>query len=112
MRAPHLPSNPIAAAITAVVRFAAKVQEAQGRRRVMYGLATLDDHMLRDIGLTRCDVDAALVESTLTDGTLLLAERAREARLHQRALAQEAQAWAMMAPADGGRGNRAVKRVA
>ena len=50
--------------------------------------------MLRDIGLTRFDVAAALVEPALADGTLVLAERAREGRRNQRLLVREAQAWA------------------
>ena len=58
-----------------------------------------DDHMLRDIGLTRFDLDSALVEPMLADPTLVLADRARDLRRHQRALAQEAQAWAEMTPA-------------
>ena len=104
MRAPNsTTSNPVSTLLAAVIRFAAKMKEAGERRRVVHSLATLDDHMLRDIGLTRFDVDAALVEPALTDGTLVLAERAREFRQHQRALAHEAQAWADLVPSDARR---------
>ena len=94
MRAPNSAPSAFATVASAVVRFALRLREAAEHRRVVHGLASLDDHMLRDIGLTRFDVDAALVEPALTDGTLLLAERAREQRHNQRALAQEARAWA------------------
>ena len=113
MRAPNSSSNPVSAVVGAVVRFAAMVREAGERRRVVHNLASLDDHMLRDIGLTRFDVEAALVEPATTDATLVLADRARELRLHQRALAQEAQAWAGLVPdADRGTVHRLPKRVA
>ncbi len=95
MRAPHSTPSRLAVAVSAVARFAARLREAGEHRRVVHTLASLDDHMLRDIGLTRFDVDSALVEPALTDGTLVLAERAREARSHGRATAREAQAWAM-----------------
>lgn len=94
MRPADVSPSRFAAAASAVARFAASLREAGERRRAVRSLASLDDHMLRDIGLTRFDVDAALVEPALTDGTLILAERAREARQHQRATAREAQAWA------------------
>ena len=93
MRAPNSAPSTLATLASAVVRFATRLHEAGEHRRVVHSLASLDDHMLRDIGLTRFDVEAALVEPALTDGTLVLAERAREQRQNQRALAQEAQAW-------------------
>ncbi len=53
------------------------------------------------------------MEPVHADATLVLAERARELRLHQRALAQEAQAWAELMP-EGDRGtvHAFTKRVA
>ncbi len=95
MRAPNFAtSHPVSAVVAAIARFGAMIRTAGERRRVVHSLASLDDHMLRDIGLTRFDVEAALVEPAGTDATLVLAERARELRQHQRALAQEAQTWA------------------
>ena len=94
MRASHSTPSRFAVAVSAVARFAAQMREAGESRRVVRSLASLDDHMLRDIGLTRFDVDSALVEPALADGTLILAERARETRQHQRAMTREAQAWA------------------
>ena len=93
MRAPNsAASNPVTAVFAAVMRFGTMIRTAGERRRVVHSLASLDDHMLRDIGLTRFDVEAALVEPAGTDATLVLAERARELRQHQRALAREARA--------------------
>ncbi len=86
MSAPALSSSRLVAALAVLVRFAARVQKAQERRRIVYSLASLDDHMLRDIGLNRCDVDSVMAEPVLTDGTLLLAERVMDGRRHQRAL--------------------------
>ena len=94
MRSPNSAPSAFAVLASAAVRFATKLRDAGEHRRVVHSLASLDDHMLRDIGLTRFDVAAALVEPALADGTLILAERAREQRQNQRALAQEAQAWA------------------
>lgn len=68
-----------------------KVEQMRAHRSVVFGLASFDDHMLRDIGLTRADVDAALVEPRMTDATLVLASRAQEHRQHQRALARDTQ---------------------
>ena len=59
MRAPNsASSHPFAAALSAVARFAAAIREAGEHRRVVRNLASLDDHMLRDIGLTRFAVDS------------------------------------------------------
>ena len=103
----------LVAALAVLVRFAAKVQKAQERRRIVHSLASLDDHMLRDIGLNRCDVDSVMAEPVLTDGTLLLAERVMEGRRHHRAMAQEAQTWANVAAESAPRAPRPpVKRAA
>ena len=113
MRAPNSAPSRLTAAASAVARFATRLREAGEHRRVVHGLASLDDHMLRDIGLTRFDIDSALVEPALADGTLILAERARELRRHQRSMAREAQAWAALMPEATGRGaQRLAKRAA
>lgn len=57
-------------------------------RRAVYRLATLDDHYLRDIGLSRGDVDWALSQPWQTDPSLALAERV-ERRKKARRWAQE-----------------------
>ena len=64
------------------------------RRRLVGQMASFDDHMLRDIGLTRADLDCALADPMLTDPTYRLAIRAREARSNQRAAALEQHQWA------------------
>jgi uncharacterized protein YjiS (DUF1127 family) len=113
MRAPATPAATVSSLFGTVIRFASMLREAGERRRAVHSLASLDDHMLRDIGLTRFDVDAALVEPATTDATLILAERARDLHRHQRAMAQEAQAWAALMPEADGRGSQALlKRVA
>jgi uncharacterized protein YjiS (DUF1127 family) len=113
MRAPNSSASTVSVVFGSVIRFATKLREAGERRRVIHNLASLDDHMLRDIGLTRFDVDSALVEPASTDATLVLAERARDLRHHQRAMAQEAQAWAGMLPPVDARGvQMQAKRVA
>ena len=100
MRTPTFPAfAPVSTAIGAVIRFAGLVLGAGERRRVVRGLAALDDHMLRDIGLTRFDVAAALVQPATSDATLALAERARETQRHE--LDQARQVRAEAAPTDG-----------
>lgn len=96
MRANAPSSHPILATFAAVARLLASVAEVRQRRAVVNSLASLDDHMLRDIGLNRCDVDSALEQSRLVDATVVLAERAMATRRHGRAMALEAQAWASM----------------
>ena len=76
MRAPN--STSFSSVFASVTRLAAQFRAIGERRRVIHNLASLDDYMLRDIGLTRSDVDAASMASPLTDGTLVLADRARE----------------------------------
>ena len=99
MHAPTTKTSPVTAILTVAGRLVNRIREARERRHVVRSLASFDDHMLRDIGLTRFDLDSALVEPMLADPTLVLADRARELRLHQRAMAQEAQAWAALKPA-------------
>lgn len=112
MRAANSAPSLFANVASAAIRFVGRLREAGEHRRVVHSLASLDDHMLRDIGLTRFDIAAALVEPALADGTLVLAARARELRQHQRALAQEAQAWAALMPEAAGRGAASITRRA
>ena len=107
MRAPMTSTSPFTAILAVAGRLVNRVREARERRRVVQALASFDDHMLRDIGLTRFDLDSALVEPMMSDPTLVLADRARELRRHQRAMAQETQAWAAATPAGATRGRAA-----
>ena len=68
-------------------------QTAWQRRRVLGQLAGLDDHMLRDIGLTRQDLLSVLGEPLYRDPTVWLALRADEARRARRALATASHAF-------------------
>jgi uncharacterized protein YjiS (DUF1127 family) len=47
-------------------------------------LASLDDHMLADIGLTRSDLHQAMAEPRWRDPTVLLIDRRRERRQSRR----------------------------
>jgi uncharacterized protein YjiS (DUF1127 family) len=66
------------------------VKTAWERRRLIGQLGALDDHMLRDIGITRQDIVSVLAEPMFRDPSQKLAERADAARLGRRALAEEA----------------------
>ncbi|WP_454917630.1 DUF1127 domain-containing protein [Xanthobacter sediminis] len=59
------------------------------RRRVMADLAALDDHMLRDIGITRADVRDAVYGPVGADPTRLLVLRATERRAARRLARRE-----------------------
>ncbi len=61
-------------------------------RREVHGLLTFDDHMLRDIGITRGDVVAALVTSGTRDPSTRLRVLAVERRAGWRAQRREAMA--------------------
>ena len=57
-------------------------------------MAGFDDHMLRDIGLTRSDIMSALADPLMSDPTGRLALQAREFRVNQRDAAFEQRRWA------------------
>ena len=107
MRAAQTSTSPAATIFGVAGRLVNRIREARARRHVVQSLASFDDHMLRDIGLTRFDLDSALVEPMLADPTLVLADRARELRRHQRAMAQDAQAWATTTAGTEGRARAA-----
>jgi uncharacterized protein YjiS (DUF1127 family) len=65
-------------------------------RRIVGELRGLDEHLLRDIGLSRGDVESALSEPFYRDSSWRLAERALEARQCDRARAKDAQRWAAL----------------
>lgn len=72
------------------LRVADSIGRVIERRQVMAELAHLDDHMLRDIGVTRADLRDAAASPMLTDPTQVLVQRASERRAHARRLAREA----------------------
>ncbi|MFG1423858.1 DUF1127 domain-containing protein [Roseixanthobacter liquoris] len=57
-----------------------KMVRAIEHRRVVRALGALDDHMLRDIGLTRGDVRDAAAEPVWVDPSTLLVRRVVERR--------------------------------
>lgn len=65
------------------------VRNAWENRRVVGQLGGLDDHMLRDIGITRQDVASVLAEPLFRDPSQKLAERARATRVASRASAHD-----------------------
>ncbi len=95
---PSTPSkSPVAPVITAAVRMAVNATvafvratwKARRHRRVVGTLLHVDDHMLRDIGLTRGDVAAALSGSALDDPSTRLRIFAVERRAGRRAQVRE-----------------------
>jgi uncharacterized protein YjiS (DUF1127 family) len=75
---PWLPSS--GAALGWIVRRAGAIRRAITGRRVLRELASFDDRMLRDIGLSRNDLRSAAAEPLYRDPTALLAGRVDESR--------------------------------
>ncbi len=84
------------ASLSGLMGWSHGLQVAWRRRKVMAELATLDDHLLRDMGITRQDVESVLADPSEGDPTLRLAGRAREARWGRRASAREERRWATL----------------
>ena len=80
-----------------MVTWARLARMALARRRLVGELAALDDHLLRDMGVTRQDIASVMAERGLDDPTERLAARAREARRGRRAIVLEERTWAAMA---------------
>ena len=70
------------------------LKRAWERRRVVGRLGLMDDHMLRDIGITRQDIHSVLAEPLHRDPTERLAARAAEMRAARRSAAEVALAFA------------------
>ena len=99
--------------IGSVAALAVAVKTTWLRRRLVAQMTGFDDHMLRDIGLTRADLDAALSVAGFDDPTRRLALRAHEARSNRRAAALEQQRWiAMVGEAEAAAGSETVRRAA
>ncbi len=87
-RTPFAPAGELVAALClSAIGVAAKglnsvktIGRVMERRQVMADLAHLDDHMLRDIGVTRADVRDAVAAPLFEDPTQLLVLRAKERR--------------------------------
>ncbi|WP_246251613.1 DUF1127 domain-containing protein [Ancylobacter pratisalsi] len=75
----------------AVASGSIRIFKAFGRRRLIAELGEFDDHMLRDIGLTRSDLRDASSGPVWQDPTSVLVVRAVERRASRRALVREAQ---------------------
>ncbi len=88
------------------------IKAAVARRKVMGHLAGFDDHLLRDIGLTRGDIDAVMYRSLRDDPTLRLALMVREARLGRRAAVREQLDWARTAATADSYGSTDIDRRA
>jgi uncharacterized protein YjiS (DUF1127 family) len=85
--APSSCAQAFAAFGTAVARGGRWLADAWRHRRDAAALATFDDRMLADIGLTRCDLNDALAEPLWRDPTTVLAHRYSERRRVRRAVA-------------------------
>ena len=73
--------NAVSGIVVARVRQALRFLK---NRRDAMNLATLDDRMLADIGLTRGDVRDAFSEPVWRDPTAMLVSRAHERRINRR----------------------------
>lgn len=77
------------AAVLSVGKRISSVWNFWAYRRTMTHLITLDDHMLRDIGITRSDIHMAATLPCSNDPTSRLRMLALERRATERALANE-----------------------
>ncbi|TMJ05982.1 MAG: DUF1127 domain-containing protein [Alphaproteobacteria bacterium] len=75
-----------------VVVRARQVAQFVKNRRDAVTLASLDDRMLADIGLTRGDVRDAVSEPVWRDPTAILVSRAQERRVNRRTLVRPSEA--------------------
>lgn len=73
----------LATIATALAQQLKALVRARRNRRTAVALAGLDGRMLKDIGITRADVNDAFSSSFWEDPTLLLRERAIERRMNR-----------------------------
>ena len=89
-KSPFAPVVPAAvSAATAVATFVRAAWRAYCNRRAVVELLQVNDHMLRDLGLTRGDVHASLACPLLEDPSARLRVFAVERRAARRAQARE-----------------------
>ena len=84
-----IPARALGSFAAAAARAVKAFVRARRNRRDALALAGLDRSMLKDIGITRADLNDAFSTPFWEDPTLLLSERAIEARL-DRALKRQA----------------------
>ncbi|HUI97106.1 MAG TPA: DUF1127 domain-containing protein [Xanthobacteraceae bacterium] len=80
---PAILTQAVAALGATARRVCRQLVEAWRRRKDAAVLASFDDYMLRDIGLTRGDLNDALAELPWRDPTAVLVRRQRERRAHR-----------------------------
>lgn len=90
---PSFPLSPPGSALARLAQLVVALKTGWESRRVLGQLGALDDHMLRDIGITRQDIASSLAEPMFRDPTMHLAARAMDARDARRAVALEARSW-------------------
>jgi uncharacterized protein YjiS (DUF1127 family) len=96
MSSPFRPAAQASAILIAALRAGARAVlafeawlDARMNRQIVKELYAQDDRMLKDIGLTRADVFAALLAPVSEDPTRILATRSNEAKAASHALAKE-----------------------
>jgi uncharacterized protein YjiS (DUF1127 family) len=97
MRSPNLALSQPLSILGRLAAIVGAVENFLERRKLARQLSELDDHLLRDIGVTRQDVESALAGSYAYDPSVELARRAHQARIGRRELAAEQRNWAHLA---------------
>ncbi len=77
------PRRNAASLVSVLIRACARLSRVMANRRQAGMLASMDDRMLADIGLTRSDVRDAYAEPLWRDPTDILAGRVRDRRRHR-----------------------------
>jgi uncharacterized protein YjiS (DUF1127 family) len=100
--------NAVAGIVVARVR---QLGQTIKNRRDAVTLASLDDRMLADIGLTRGDVRDAVSEPVWRDPTAILVSRSQERRINRRRILVAPTEAPSIVPAQQGRTSGAPVRV-
>ena len=104
------PFSTLSASVAQFAHAVLSLKTVWQRRRVIGQLGALDDHMLRDIGITRQDVLSVMAEPLYRDPSEKLAERAHETRSANRANARAN--WPVISDLNRKRGSDTVRRAA